>query len=149
MYVLIYVVRIGIDSLTPTDKLHAFVDGLHLTFCWDVQKYDPPTLHGASQYVERINDLGGGSPSWQDWPSSSHGGSDNNKYLNGNSSQSLIIGGTMSLFNCPNKAIALKNSNNLFKLLGKTALAILQPMGQITLCETLLWPGTRSRGPWL
>ncbi|MCO5558206.1 hypothetical protein L7F22_011785 [Adiantum nelumboides] len=45
-----------IETLSPSDKLHSFIDGLEPNLKDDVHKFDPATLDVAIVYVERLGD---------------------------------------------------------------------------------------------
>ncbi|MCO5601545.1 hypothetical protein L7F22_055668 [Adiantum nelumboides] len=45
-----------IETLSPSDKLHSFIDGLEPNLKDDVHKFDPATLDAAIAYVERLGD---------------------------------------------------------------------------------------------
>ncbi|MCO5560050.1 hypothetical protein L7F22_013656 [Adiantum nelumboides] len=45
-----------IETLSPLDKLHSFIDGLEPNLKDDVHKLDPATLDAAIVYVERLGD---------------------------------------------------------------------------------------------
>ncbi|MCO5547135.1 hypothetical protein L7F22_000577 [Adiantum nelumboides] len=45
-----------IETLSPSDKLHSFIDGLEPNLKDDVHKFDPATLNAAIAYVERLGD---------------------------------------------------------------------------------------------
>ncbi|MCO5588844.1 hypothetical protein L7F22_042804 [Adiantum nelumboides] len=45
-----------IETLSPSDKLHSFIDGLEPNLKDDVHKFDPATLDAAITYVERLGD---------------------------------------------------------------------------------------------
>ncbi|MCO5595312.1 hypothetical protein L7F22_049353 [Adiantum nelumboides] len=45
-----------IEILSPSDKLHSFIDGLEPNLKDDVHKFDPATLDAAIAYVERLGD---------------------------------------------------------------------------------------------
>ncbi|MCO5586832.1 hypothetical protein L7F22_040776 [Adiantum nelumboides] len=45
-----------IETLSPSDKLHSFIDGLKPNLKEDVHKSDPATLDAAIAYVERLGD---------------------------------------------------------------------------------------------
>ncbi|MCO5605859.1 hypothetical protein L7F22_060043 [Adiantum nelumboides] len=45
-----------IETLSPSDKLHSFIDGLEPNLKNDVHKFDPATLNAAIAYVERLGD---------------------------------------------------------------------------------------------
>ncbi|MCO5602188.1 hypothetical protein L7F22_056316 [Adiantum nelumboides] len=45
-----------IETLSPSDKLHSFIDGLERNLKDDVHKYNPTILDNAIAYVERLGD---------------------------------------------------------------------------------------------
>ncbi|MCO5561850.1 hypothetical protein L7F22_015474 [Adiantum nelumboides] len=45
-----------IETLSPSDKLHCFIDGLEPNLKDDVHKFDPAPLDAAIAYVERLGD---------------------------------------------------------------------------------------------
>ncbi|MCO5571199.1 hypothetical protein L7F22_024933 [Adiantum nelumboides] len=45
-----------IETLSPSDKLHSFIDGLEPNLKDDVHKFDPATLDATIAYVERLGD---------------------------------------------------------------------------------------------
>ncbi|MCO5584256.1 hypothetical protein L7F22_038180 [Adiantum nelumboides] len=45
-----------IETLSPSDKLHIFIDGLEPNLKDDVNKFDPATLDAAIAYVKRLGD---------------------------------------------------------------------------------------------